>query len=127
MTVGPATGVLEAIQTTQRTNFVDLAQQHGCEPPTDTAYLRSDARPERTAADYLVAQGHSSNVAHLPVGGSGDGSAYTTVADVHRLWTALRAVLDRAAREAAWRPEAMFPPNVGVTGQNADFGDGGDY
>ena len=95
------------------TKFVDLVQQRVCEPANlkDTAYLRSDALPERTAAGYLDAQGHRSNVLHLPVRGSGDGGAYTTVADVHRLWTALRegAVLDRAALAAAWRPRSDVP------------------
>ena len=95
------------------TKFVDLVQQRVCEPANleDTAYLRSDALPERTATGYLDAQGHRSNVLHLPVRGSGDGGAYTTVADVHRLWTALRsgAVLDPAWLAAAWRPRSDVP------------------
>ncbi len=95
------------------TKFVDLVQQRVCEPANleDTAYLRSDALPERTASGYLDAQGHRSNVLHLPVRGSGDGGAYTTVADVHRLWTALRdgAVVDQAALAAAWRPRSDVP------------------
>jgi len=88
-------------------------QQYVCVPAnlTDTAYLRSDALPERTAVGYLYADGHRSNVLHLPVRGSGDGGAYTTVADVHRLWTALRngAILDHAALAAAWRPRSDVP------------------
>jgi hypothetical protein len=51
-----------------------------------TAFLRSDALPGDAAIGY-VADGRT-NVHHLPVVGSGDGGAYTTVADVHRLWWA---------------------------------------
>jgi hypothetical protein len=77
----------------------------------DTAYLRSDTLPERTALGYLDVQGHRSNVLHLPVRGSGDGGAYTTVADIHRLWQALLdgTVLDRATLSAAWRPRSDVP------------------
>jgi CubicO group peptidase (beta-lactamase class C family) len=101
------------------TKFVDLVQQHVCEPANleNTAYLRSDALPERTASGYLDAQGHRSNVLHLPVRGSGDGGAYTTVADVHRL--CLRCGMARSLIERFWRqrggPEAMFPQKVCVT------------
>jgi PPOX class probable F420-dependent enzyme len=93
--------------------FVDLVQQRVCRPAglTDTAYLRSDQLPERTALGYLHADGHRSNVLHLPVRGSGDGGAYTTAADIHRLWTALRqgVVLDQAALTAAWQPRSDVP------------------
>jgi hypothetical protein len=77
----------------------------------DTAYLRSDQLPARTALNYLHADGDRSNVLHLPVRGSGDGGAYTTVADIHRLWTALRegAVLDPVTLAAAWRPRSDVP------------------
>ena len=90
--------------------FVDLVQQRVCGPAsmTDTAYLRSDALPERTALGYLDARGDRSNVLHLPVRGSGDGGAYTTAADVHRLWAALLdgAILDESALAAAWQPRS---------------------
>jgi len=95
------------------TPFVDLVQQRVCGPAgmTDTEFLRSDALPERTALGYLDPQGDRSNALHLPVRGSGDGGAYTTVADVRRLWTALRdgVVLDRATIEMAWRPRSDGP------------------
>ncbi len=95
------------------TPFVDLVQQRVCGPAklTDTAYLRSDELPERTALGYLGPHGDRSNVLHLPVRGSGDGGAYTTVADVHRLWAALRDgdVLDPAALTAAWQPRSEVP------------------
>jgi CubicO group peptidase (beta-lactamase class C family) len=93
--------------------FSDLVQQRVCAPAAleSTAYLRSDSLSERTALGYLDAQSHRSNVLHLPVRGSGDGGAYTTVADVHRLWNALRngAILDPEARAAAWRPRSDVP------------------
>jgi CubicO group peptidase (beta-lactamase class C family) len=95
------------------TAFVDLVQQRICTPANmvDTAYLRSDTLPERTALGYLHVEGHRSNVLHLPVRGSGDGGAYTTVADIHRLWRALLdfTVLDQATLTAAWRPRSDVP------------------
>jgi CubicO group peptidase (beta-lactamase class C family) len=95
------------------TAFVDLVQQRICTPAymVDTAYLRSDTLPERTALGYLHVEGHRSNVLHLPVRGSGDGGAYTTVADIHRLWQALldATVLDHATLTAAWRPRSDVP------------------
>lgn len=93
--------------------FADLVRQRVCGPTgmTDTEYLRADALPERTALGYLDAHSHRSNVLHLPVRGSGDGGAYTTVADVHRLWTALRdgTVLEPDTVAVAWQPRSDFP------------------
>ena len=93
--------------------FADLVDQRVLVPAgmTDTGYLRSDALPGRTAVGYLEAEGDRSNVLHLPVRGSGDGGAYTTVRDVHRLWTALEdgAVLDPGALAEAWRPRSEVP------------------
>jgi CubicO group peptidase (beta-lactamase class C family) len=95
------------------TAFVDLVRQRICTPANmvNTAYLRSDTLPERTAIGYLHAEGHRSNVLHLPVRGSGDGGAYTTVADIHRLWQALLdgTVLDPATLADAWRPRSDVP------------------
>jgi CubicO group peptidase (beta-lactamase class C family) len=102
------------------TAFVDLVRERVTDRAdmTDTAYLRSDALPERTAVGYLHAEGDQSNVLHLPVRGSGDGGAYTTVLDMHRMWTALRdgALLDPALLAAAWRPRSDVP------GENARYG-----
>ena len=77
----------------------------------DTAYLRSDALPDRTALGYLYVGGHRSNVLHLPVRGSGDGGAYTTDADIHRLWQALidGTIISRATLSDAWRPRRDVP------------------
>jgi CubicO group peptidase (beta-lactamase class C family) len=68
------------------TSFYDLVDTHVCEPAgmQDTAFLRSDALPGRAAIGYL-ANGRT-NVFHLPVRGSGDGGAYTTLDDVDRFW-----------------------------------------
>jgi CubicO group peptidase (beta-lactamase class C family) len=57
----------------------------------DTAFIRSDESPARTAVGYLAADGLRSNVLHLPVRGSGDGGIYSTVADVRALWEAFFA------------------------------------
>jgi CubicO group peptidase (beta-lactamase class C family) len=102
--------------------FVDLVKERVIDPAgmTDTAYFRADALPERTAVGYLYAEGDRNNVLHLPLRGSGDGGAYTTVRDVHRMWSALRsgAVLDPAALEAAWQPKSDVPS------ENSRYGSG---
>ena len=102
------------------TPFVDLVRERVTDPAgmADTAYPRSDAIPERTALGYLYADGDRSNVLHLPVRGSGDGGAYTTAADVHRLWGALRgdAVLDRSTLAEVWQPRSEVPS------ENARYG-----
>lgn len=73
--------------------FHALVEQRVAGPAglTATAYLRSDELAGDVAKGYLEAEGLRTNVLHLPVRGSGDGGAYTTVADVHRLWAALLA------------------------------------
>ena len=57
----------------------------------DTAFLRSDELPARAARGYLALDGLRTNVLHLPVVGVGDGGAYSTAADLHRLWEALHS------------------------------------
>ena len=74
--------------------FHDLVQRRVCEPAgmADTAFLRSDELPARTALGYLVVDGAwRSNVFHLPVRGTGDGGVYSTVADLGALWGAFFA------------------------------------
>jgi len=74
------------------TPYHELVARRVCEPAgmVDTAFLRSDELPGRTALGYLQVDGTwRSNVLHLPVRGTGDGGIYTTVADVRSLWTAL--------------------------------------
>jgi len=73
--------------------FHDLVVDRVCGPAgmTDTAFLRSDELPDRTALGYLSADGDRTNVLHLPVRGSGDGGIYTTAADLSAFWRALFA------------------------------------
>jgi CubicO group peptidase (beta-lactamase class C family) len=70
--------------------YVELVQARVCEPAgmERTAFLRSDELPGDAALGYLDVTGPRTNVFHLPVVGSGDGGAYTTLEDVHRLWAA---------------------------------------
>ncbi len=74
--------------------YHDLVQQRVCDPAgmVDTAFLRSDELPGRTAIGYVEVDGTwRSHVLHLPVRGTGDGGIYTTVADLAALWRALFA------------------------------------
>ena len=73
--------------------FHELVAERVCEPVgmVDTAFLRSDELPARTAVGYLAAEGLRSNLLHLPVRGSGDGGIYSTAADVRLLWQAFFA------------------------------------
>lgn len=74
--------------------FHDLVEERVCRPAgmSRTAFLRSDALPGDAALGYVQVDGTwVSNVFHLPVRGTGDGGAFTTVDDVHRLWAALHA------------------------------------
>ena len=54
---------------------------------TDTAFLRSDALPGRTATGYL--EDGRTNVFSLPVVGFGDGGIYSTAPDFRKFWPAL--------------------------------------
>ncbi len=74
--------------------FHDLVHRRVCGPAgmTDTAFLRSDELPGRTALGYLELAGASrTNVFHLPVRGTGDGGIYSTAADISTFWRALFA------------------------------------
>jgi len=71
--------------------FHELVQCRVCERAgmRDTAFLRSDELPARTARGYIeVNDTWRTNVFHLPVRGSGDGGIYSTAADIRSLWTA---------------------------------------
>ena len=75
-----------------RRSFYDLVRERVCVPAgmLDTGFLRSDELPGRAALGYL-SDGPRTNVLHLPVRGSGDGGAYSTVADIRAFWQALDA------------------------------------
>lgn len=71
--------------------FADLLRERVFEPAgmTATGFLRSDALPGDAAIGYL--DDGRTTVFSLPVVGSGDGGAYTTVADMRAFWSALFA------------------------------------
>ena len=93
--------------------FPELVDTLVCEPAgmVDTAFLRSDELPGRAARGYLAADGLRTNVLHLPVVGSGDGGAYSTVADLSRLWEALFAgrVISPERLAEMLRPHSDWP------------------
>lgn len=89
--------------------FHELVRQRVCEPAgmTDTAFLRSDELPDRTAVGYLHIDGSwRSNVFHLPVRGSGDGGIYSTAADFGAFW---RALFASAIVSPSWVAEMVRP------------------
>ena len=69
--------------------FAELVAQRVFGPAgmTASSFPRSDMLPPSTATGYK-ADGRT-NVFELPVQGSGDGGAHSTVADLHRFWLAL--------------------------------------
>jgi CubicO group peptidase (beta-lactamase class C family) len=72
--------------------FHRLVRERVCVPAgmADTAFIRSDELPGRTALGYLpVAGWPRTNVFHLPVLGSGDGGIYSTTADITAFWQSL--------------------------------------
>jgi CubicO group peptidase (beta-lactamase class C family) len=76
------------------TPFHELVEQRVCRRAglTDTAFLRSDELPARTALGYIEVDGAwRSNVFHLPVRGNGDGGIYSTAADLSSFWRAFFA------------------------------------
>ena len=93
--------------------FHELVHTLVCEPAgmVDTGFLRSDELPGRAARGYLAVDGLRTNVLHLPVVGSGDGGAYSTVADLSTFWDSLyggRVVPARLLAEML-RPHSDWP------------------
>lgn len=90
--------------------FHELVAERVCRPAgmLDTGYLRSDELPGGAAIGYLDSVGPRSNVLHLPVRGSGDGGAWSTLADIHALWAALdaAAIVSSASWSDMTRPRA---------------------
>ncbi|WP_052226628.1 serine hydrolase domain-containing protein [Microbacterium mangrovi] len=85
---------------------------------TESGFPRSDRLPPGTATGYL--EDGRTNVFELPVVGSGDGGAHSTVRDLHRFWRALDAgvILSRQ-----WRALAT-EPTVADTGDGRGHGRG---
>jgi len=94
-------------------SYHDLVSQRVCEPAEmhDTAFLRSDELPGRTALGYLAADGLRTNVLHLPVRGTGDGGIYTTAADMRSFWSAFLAgqIVSREWVAEMTRPRSEAP------------------
>lgn len=89
--------------------YHDLVRERVTEPAglEDTAFLRSDELPGRSALGYLEMDGAwRSNIFHLPVRGVGDGGIYTTAADMRAFWKALFA--DRIV-SSEWVAEMTRP------------------
>jgi CubicO group peptidase (beta-lactamase class C family) len=100
--------------------FHELVVERVCVPAglRDTAFLRSDELPERTALGYLDETSDRTNVFHLPVRGSGDGGVYSTAADLSALWTALfdgRIVTEASVAE-------MVRPHSEASAHGARYG-----
>ena len=93
--------------------FHELVRTLVCEPAgmVDTAFLRSDELPGRAARGYLAVDGLRTNVFHLPVVGSGDGGAYTTVADLSTFWDSLLAgrIVSAPTLAEMLRPHSDWP------------------
>ncbi len=86
--------------------FADLVRSRVTEPAgmSDTAFLRSDALPARTATGYL--EDGRTNVFSLPVVGFADGGIYSTAADFRKFWAAL---LDGRLLPREWVDRMLRP------------------
>ncbi len=100
--------------------FGELVAQRVWQPAgmTATGFLRSDALPGDAAIGYL--DDGRTNVFALPVLGSGDGGAYSTVADVRSFWLALFAGRVVAEQDVA----RMTAPYTTDTGSRFRYGMG---
>jgi CubicO group peptidase (beta-lactamase class C family) len=101
--------------------YHELVDELVCRPAglVDTAFLRSDQLPGRTATGYLVRDGQwRSNILHLPVRGNGDGGIYTTAADMSRFWWAF---FDGRIVGRDWVAEMTRPHSV-VPAEHARYG-----
>lgn len=94
-------------------SFSELVNTLVCKPAglTGTAFLRSDELGDCVVRGYLHDEGLRTNVMHLPVVGSGDGGIYSTLDDIHRLWSALYEgkVVSASSLAAMTRPRSDAP------------------
>ncbi|WP_410637456.1 serine hydrolase domain-containing protein [Amycolatopsis sp. lyj-346] len=90
--------------------FTELVHDRVCGPAgmTDTAFLRSDALPARTATGYL--EDGRTNVFSLPVVGHGDGGIYSSAPDFRKFWPAL---LDGRIVPREWVDRMLRPHTDG--------------
>jgi CubicO group peptidase (beta-lactamase class C family) len=73
-------------------SFYDVVEERVLIPAgmSSTAFLRSDELPGSAALGYVHHDGGwRTNQLHLPLRGSGDGGAYSTVGDFKRFWASL--------------------------------------
>lgn len=81
------------VEAISRQAFTDYVEQHIFQPcwMKDSGYFALDALPANTAQGYIDSgKGHKiSNIYSIPVVGGGDGGAYVTAADMHKLWCGL--------------------------------------
>jgi CubicO group peptidase (beta-lactamase class C family) len=78
---------------------------------TSSGFFRSDSLPENTAIGYLSKTPDRSNLFHLPIIGSGDGGAYTTLSDMVQFWKCLlnNKLLVREITEKLTTQQTVFP------------------
>jgi CubicO group peptidase (beta-lactamase class C family) len=95
--------------------YTELVRRRVLEPAgmADTAFLRTDEPEPGVAVGYLFVDGPRTNLLHLPVVGTGDGGATTTLADVHRFWPAL---LDGTLLPVELAAEAARPRSTTESG-----------
>jgi CubicO group peptidase (beta-lactamase class C family) len=100
--------------------FADLATHRVWQPAgmAATGFLRSDALPGNAAIGYL--DDGRTNVFALPVLGTGDGGAFSTVADLRSFWAALFAGRIGAEQDVA----RMTAPYTTDTGNRFRYGMG---
>lgn len=95
-------------------SYHDLVRQRVFAPAgmVDSDFLRLDELPGDAAIGYVVVDGvYRTNVLHLPVLATGDGGAFTTVADMARFWTALAdgRIVSPGAVAAMTAPRSEVP------------------
>jgi CubicO group peptidase (beta-lactamase class C family) len=96
-------------------SFYDLVDELVCRPSglLMTEFLRTDELPGDVAIGYLEAGGLRTNALHLPVRGSGDGGAFSSVADMAALWSAVLSgrVVSPATLQKMTRPHTVDASN----------------
>jgi CubicO group peptidase (beta-lactamase class C family) len=76
-----------------------------------TGFLPLNELPLDAAPGYIFNEGDLVNTLHLPALGNGDGGAFTTADDLHRLWQALLdgRIVSRATIDEMIRPRHDVP------------------
>lgn len=105
-----------AIEGVSRTSYRAYVERNVLEPcgMTSSGFFALDRLPERTAYGYLPTDdgGWRTNAYAVPIVGGPDGGAYTTAADVARLWDALLGggLVSDAMRERMLTPHWRTDP-----------------